>query len=59
MNNPQYRLRLHPEDHAGRARNERVRKGAVRLTVEGPRDVPLNVMLVWRSENENRERVFQ
>ncbi|KAL5521398.1 hypothetical protein ACEPAG_9324 [Sanghuangporus baumii] len=60
MNNPQYWLRLHPEDIADQAGSvEKMRKGTVRLTVEGQRDVPLNVMLIWRSAEQSRERVFQ
>ncbi|KAH8115292.1 cysteine proteinase [Phellopilus nigrolimitatus] len=34
-------------------------KTFLRLVVEGPRNVPLNVMLVWRSEIESGERVIQ
>ncbi|OCB90124.1 cysteine proteinase [Sanghuangporus baumii] len=60
MNNPQYWLRLHSENVADQAGSvEKMRKGTVRLTVEGQRDVPFNAMLIWRSEEQSRERVFQ
>ncbi|EJD08078.1 cysteine proteinase [Fomitiporia mediterranea MF3/22] len=63
MNNPQYRLRLYP-DSRGSVTNqsgvmERMRRSLVRLIVEGPRNIPLNVMLVWRTEAEAKERVLQ
>lgn len=45
MNNPQYHLRLRQADlPAGKA--------DVRLVVEGPRDVPLNVLLVRSPSGE-------
>ncbi|KAL5504667.1 RIM13 [Sanghuangporus vaninii] len=60
MNNPQYWLRLHSENIADQVGSvEKMRKGTVRLTVEGQRDVPFNAMLIWRSEEQSRERVFQ
>ncbi|KAI5121454.1 hypothetical protein M0805_009562 [Coniferiporia weirii] len=70
MNNPQYRLRLHPDRgsypplaassrSSGSRGTNRVAKTTVRLIVEGPRNVPLNVMLLWRTEKESGERVIQ
>ena len=50
MNNPQFSMRIHPESSA----NKRVDRGFTKptekvnalITVEGPRNIPLNVMLV-------------
>lgn len=62
MNNPQYRLRLHSKNISGSNQTKRIgkdEKSPLRLFVEGPRNVPLNVMLVWRREEESKERVMR
>lgn len=53
MNNPQYLLRIPPHSVS---RTAKVAPDTmVRAIVEGPRSMPLNVMLVW----SNGERVMQ
>lgn len=61
MNNPQYMLKLHPQTR-GQVEmlgNEKAKKAQVRLAVEGPRNVPINIMLMWRDEGVSNERVIQ
>ncbi|GJE94253.1 cysteine proteinase [Phanerochaete sordida] len=45
MTNPQYHLRLHPDDSA--AKTGRDKKVRTRLSLHGDRRVPLNILAVW------------
>jgi calpain-7 len=44
MVNPQYHLRLHPEKQKQTSLNTREK---VVFTLQGPRDTPLHVTVVW------------
>lgn len=58
MNNPQYRLQVHPPPLAQRTAQvgKNSAKVSLRLVLEGARDIPLNAMLVWHGGSE---RVFE
>ena len=67
MINPQYHLHIFHENSSlrsptveGRTRSRSLTRSVhVRLVVEGPRDTPWNITLVWRSSEECRGRVYQ
>ena len=59
INNPQYLLSLHDAEssQSSRMSTNRNRNYPIRVTAEGPRNVPINVMLVRRTGAEQKERL--
>ena len=52
MMNPQYHLHIHPERQPGTQSNL---KSRLELVLQGDRDIPLNMMVVW----SQGERIFE
>ncbi len=48
MNNPQYRLLVHPHSNRAPQPGKSDLKIGLRLLIEGSRDLPLNLMLLWK-----------
>jgi calpain-7 len=56
--NPQYHLRIHPENVAGSKGTGRVKKSQLQLFVQADRRTPVNVLALWSQGQRIGEHVF-